>query len=80
MKKYFVAKSVKDHEYLYNKASAILVPTASARKICDALNNIKYQLKAGEIWHIHENDFYIDDFIPFEIKRVTNSKFTISYR
>ena len=53
-----VAKSVKGQEYLYGARTAHRVPKASARKICDALNNEGWKLNGGEVWWIHEIDQY----------------------
>lgn len=53
-----LAISVKDREYLYKANTARAVSKNSAQKICDIVNECKYQLKPGEIWHIHEIDKY----------------------
>lgn len=53
-----VAKSLKGQEFLYNARSAHAVPKTSAKKICQALNDIKYQLKESEVWYLHEVDQY----------------------
>ena len=53
-----IAKSVKGREFLYNAASARKVSKASAETILKVVNNHKYQLKDGEIWHIYEVDSY----------------------
>ena len=53
-----LAISVKDREYLYKANTAHAVSKNSAQKICDIVNECKYQLKPGEIWHIHEIDNY----------------------
>lgn len=53
-----LAISVKDREYLYKANTARAVSKNSAQKICDIVNECKYQLKPGEIWHIYEIDKY----------------------
>lgn len=68
MAKYFIAKSVKGHEYLYSKNMVILVPDASAHKICNVLNDNNYKLKDGEIWFVHERDITTDLYASYEIK------------
>lgn len=49
-----LAKSIQGAEYLYSPKSAHAVPKSSARKIMDALNNAKYDLRDGQVWHLHE--------------------------
>lgn len=53
-----IAKSVKDHEYLYSAQSARKVSARSAEKILKVLNEMKWNLKENEVWHIHEVDQY----------------------
>ena len=49
-----LAKSCAGAEYLYSAKSAHAVPKSSARKIMDALNAEKWDLKPGQVWHLHE--------------------------
>jgi len=49
-----LAKSAEGMEYLYSAKSAHAVPKSSARKIMDALNNAKYDLRDGQVWHMYE--------------------------
>ena len=65
----FIAKAVKGQEFLFSKQSMIGVPSSSALKIATALNNMKYELKEGQVWHVYDNDYYYNDFIDREIKR-----------
>ena len=65
----FIAKAVQGQEFLFSRSSMIGVPASSALKIATALNNSKYELKEGQIWHVYDNDFYYNDFISREIKR-----------
>ena len=53
-----VAKSAKGHEFMYNGKSAHKVSEASAKYICDILNEYKYKLNEGEVWYIHDIDKY----------------------
>jgi len=53
-----VAKSVKGKEFFYNAESAHKVSDRSAWKIASALNNVHYDLKEGEVWHVHDVDEY----------------------
>ena len=68
MIKKFIAISNKGSEYMFKKSIIIAVPTKSAQIIADALNKVNYQLKPGELWHVHDNDFYFDTLITHEIK------------
>lgn len=53
-----LAKAKVGSEYLYVINSAHKVPKASARKIMDILNDVRWNLKDGEIWHMYEIDEY----------------------
>ena len=55
-----LAISCKGQEYLYKKSTAHKVSKASANKICQALNTVKYKLNDNEVWHIHEVYGYED--------------------
>ena len=65
----FIAASVKGQEFLFDKRRMIAVPKSSAQKIADVLNNLKYKLKDGEVWFVHDNDWFFNDYIFEEIKR-----------
>lgn len=53
-----LAISAKGKEFLYNASTAHKVSERSGKVIMDALNEAKYKLKDGEVWHIHEVDRY----------------------
>lgn len=53
-----LAKSIKGQEFLYSARSAHKVSKASANSICKALNDAGYELKEGEVWHVHQVDKY----------------------
>ena len=57
MKK-LVAISKIGAEFVYSRKSAHAVPIASAEKICNALNKLKYRLNDGECWHVHDAGMY----------------------
>jgi hypothetical protein len=65
----FIAIAPKGAEYLYRRSSMIAVPKSSAIKIMTTLNNLRYKLKDGEVWHVYDNDWYSNDYIDGEIKR-----------
>lgn len=70
MKKYFIAKTIKDKEYCFSISSAMLVSEKSHFDLCKLLNEKKYQLKnENEIWHLYENDCFYNDRIYKEIKK-----------
>lgn len=48
------AISVEGKEYLYKSSTAHKVAKSSAARICAALNQVRYKLKEGEVWYIHE--------------------------
>ena len=67
--KYFIAKTIEGSEFIHSKKDAYFVSTAGRLEICKALNDAKYQLKAGEKWHIYKNDWYTETFIYRVLKR-----------
>lgn len=74
----FIAIAPKGKEFLYRRSSMIAVPTSSAKAIMNKLNEVMYELKDGEVWHIYDNDWYTNDYIDREIKR--NSKRRLSVK
>lgn len=46
-----LAKAVLGKEFLYKASSSHEVSKASADIICKALNDAKWQLEDGEVWH-----------------------------
>ena len=50
-----LAKAVLGQEFLYNASSSHEVSKASADIICKALNEARWQLKDGEVWHKFTN-------------------------
>ena len=53
-----LVKAVQGKEFLYQPSSAHGVSHASAQKICDALNRVRYNLQAGQIWRVMTFDKY----------------------
>ena len=49
-----VAKSVNGKEFLYSARSAHQVKGLTAEKMAEFLNAQKHDLKADEVWHVHE--------------------------
>lgn len=45
-------------EYIYKTSTAHKVAAKSATLIRDALNNVRYNLKPGYIWHLYDVDIY----------------------
>lgn len=64
----FIAIAAEGQEYIFSKANMIAVPTSTAQKIADALNEVRYKLKQGQIWWVFDNDWYYNDYITAEIK------------
>ncbi len=53
-----IAKSADGQEHLYNARSAHKVSARSGEKIAAILNEKRYRLGEGEVWHIHDVDRY----------------------
>ena len=69
----FIAIANKGQEFSFKRSSMIAVPSSSAKKIADALTNIRYKLSSGEVWHVYDNDYYYNDYIGSEIRRLGKS-------
>lgn len=66
-----IAKSVKGKEFLYKADTARKVSKASAEKICEIVNDMKWRLEENEVWHIHEVDQYDDAYFYAERQAFT---------
>lgn len=69
-----IAKSVKGQEFIYAARSAHKVTRGKAQVIADALNNIQWQLKEGEIWFVHDIDKYDKAYMYAEVQKFTLTK------
>lgn len=58
-----LAVAPKGREYLHSRKKSGYAPDASAQKICDILNQAKCMLEDGEVWHIYDYDFTMDDYV-----------------
>lgn len=64
-----IAKTTERQEFLYSRSSARSVPAASAKKILDVLNAVRYQLRDGEKWHIYDASDYEIEFSAAAFQR-----------
>ncbi|MBO7734299.1 MAG: hypothetical protein J6S67_17170 [Methanobrevibacter sp.] len=78
-KAYVVAKAIKGQEYLYNRNTVLLIPSASAQLICDSLNSARYQLKDGEVWHLFERDWYTEQLAVGKAYKRKNKVYIDAY-
>lgn len=53
-----VAKTIKGKEYYHSIHEMYEVSKRSADKICEIMNNVKWNLKDGEAWHVYEESMY----------------------
>lgn len=53
-----LVKALDGKEFIYQPSSAHGVSKASAQAICDALNKIRHDLKAGQVWRVMTFDQY----------------------
>lgn len=72
-----LAIAAEGKEFLYQSSTAHKVPNASAEKIRDALNKIRYKLKDGQIWHIYEVSAWENAGIYAEGQKFTIRKGTL---
>lgn len=49
-----IAIACEGKEFLYRASTAHKVSKASADIICKALNDIRYKLNPGEVWHVYD--------------------------
>lgn len=55
-----IAKTTEGKEFFYSRKDCFSVSKASCQKICNALNQAKYQLKDNEKWFVYDiSDFDI---------------------
>lgn len=76
----FLAIAPMGREFMYKKKSMISVPDNSADRICQLLNNKKFELQDGEVWHKYENNWVADNCICREIKALRKGKVIIHRR
>lgn len=79
MTKKFIAIAPNGSEFVFNRHSMIAVPTSSAWKIAKLLTDMRYRLKANEVWHVYDNDMYYNDWIGLEIKRFSSKHTPVMY-
>ena len=56
----FVAIAPVENEFFYFRSTARRVPTASADRICAALNEARVMLHPHEVWHVYDEDYDYD--------------------
>lgn len=53
-----IAKTQKEIEFFHSRKEAYFVSNASANKICEIMNNVKFRLASeNEVWHVYDYDF-----------------------
>lgn len=73
-----IAKSVKGKEFLYKPETARKVSERSAKTILSVLNEMKWHLSDGEIWHIHDVDHYDNAYYYAQRQAFTIRKGVVS--
>lgn len=51
---FIVAKAEQGREFFFSAKSAHRVAKKNAQKICEILNELKFALGSGEVWHTYE--------------------------
>lgn len=74
MARKMIAKAVKGAEFLYSRDSAHLVSNASANKICDMLNKLRWGLNDGEVWHVYDCGEYEIEYSAAAYRRFSIRK------
>ena len=57
-----IAKAIEGREFIYDRNIAHKVSDRSAGLIRDALNEKRYGLKDGQIWHIYDCGWYEQEY------------------
>lgn len=69
-----IAKTIEGKEYVYSRKSSYSVSKAGADAICKAMNENRYQLKAGEKWHVYEVGDWELDYMSAGYQQLTRRK------
>ena len=74
----FIAIAPKGKEFVYKRSSMIAVPDhEDAGKICQLLNEQKFEIKEGETWYEYDNDWFKSDYITREVTSVVSGKVVV---
>ena len=69
-----IAKTIEGKEYAYSPKSSYSVSKAGAAAICKAMNENRYQLKAGEKWHVYDVGDWELDYMSAGYQQLTRRK------
>lgn len=58
MERTIIARTMQGSEFIYSTKSAHGVAKAKAAEVCSVLNNLRWKLSDGEVWHIYTVDEY----------------------
>ena len=58
-----IAVAKKGKEFIHSTERAYFAPDSSADRIAKSLNENKYKLKDGEIWHVYDYDITQDLYV-----------------
>lgn len=72
-----IAKAVLGKEFIYDRKTAHKVSERGAADICRALNDRKYQLKDGQIWHVYDCGWYESEYTGAAYQQFTRRSGTI---
>ena len=73
-----LAKAIRGKEFLYSRKSAHAVSDAGADYICRVLNENKYRLKDGEIWHVYDCGWYEMEYTEAGTQKFTRRRGIVS--
>ena len=57
-----IAKTIAGKEFTYSRESAHAVSNAGAEAICRALNEKRWGLKDGQVWHVYDCGWYEQEY------------------
>ena len=69
MERTVIAKTREGSEFIYSAKSAHGVAKAKADEVCTVLNNLRWKLSDGEVWHIYTVDEYDTAYYVADNKR-----------
>lgn len=74
-----IAKAVDGREYLHSVkvGECFFVSDRKAKQVCDIMNDIKYNLQEGRVWHVYDYDYYMLFYVHLELCLKANGELVI---
>lgn len=73
-----IAKTIIGREFMHSRSYAYFADK-NADRICETLNESKYQIKEGECWHVYDFDYGQKAYVEQAITLTKTGKIKLSY-